>query len=125
MAVNSGKLLKYKNKFKMILIVQVPHVNIDRITDTFIEKSTEFTITEYPIVLALTLPKLPHLRFDIPVNIKSGEIIYPTLDFNLVIIPNNLSAEQIRSLSDVERLGGKLLATGFDTLQFTVETKSG
>jgi hypothetical protein len=42
-----------------------------------------------------------------------------------VIIPIDLSAEQIRSLSDVERLGGKIIATHATNVQFTVTEKPG
>jgi hypothetical protein len=108
----------------MMMIIQVPYSDIDRMTDTFIDKSSEFTITGDPIVLAMNLrAPFPLLRLKIPDNIKSGDVFNATTDFNLVIIPKDLSAEQIRSLSDVERLGGKLVATRFSTVQFTVTTK--
>ena len=119
--VNSRLLLDYKDHFKMMLIMAVPYPDVDRATDTAIDKSALFTITDNAnLDLAVRLPTPPHLRLVPPPNIKSGDVFDLLVNFNLVIIPSDLSPEQIRSLSDVQKFGGKLITTYSTNLQFTV-----
>jgi hypothetical protein len=102
----------------MLLVLEVPYANVDKMTDNYIEKSAMFTITGERITLAIKLPTGGHLRASFPPNTKVGDTINVPTDFNLVIFPNNLSEEQIRSLSDVERLGGKIITTYSTSLHF-------
>jgi hypothetical protein len=110
--VNSFPLLKYKENFKLMLILEVEYANIDRMTDAGIEKSELFTITGGMINIAIPV-QLPstRLRLANPPDTKLGDQYKRTVDFNVVIIPNDLSGEQIRSLSDVQRFGGKIVRT--------------
>jgi hypothetical protein len=95
----------------MMLIKDMPYSNIDRMTDDAIEKSAMFTITGDTTTLAISSPAPGHLRIVIPPNYKVGDDINALIDYNLVVIPNNAPIEQIKSLSDVERLGGKIITT--------------
>jgi hypothetical protein len=110
--VNSFPLLKYSNNFKLMLILEVEYANIDRMTDVGIEKSELFTITGGIINIGIPV-QLPNtrLRLTNPPNSKPGDQYKRTVDFNVVIIPNDLSGDQIRSLPDVQRLGGKIIRT--------------
>ena len=78
-------------------------------TDTAIEHSPAFTITGDPIILALILPTPHHLRVTPPASASNSGSFDILMDFTLAIIPNNFSPEQIRSLSDVETVGGKIV----------------
>ena len=95
-------------------------------TDTAIERSSLFTITGEPINLALAFPTPHHLRVTPPPNVQlnSGGFLDVLLAFTLAIIPNNFSPEQIRSLSDVENVGGKILVTHATNVQFTAGSPS-
>ena len=95
-----------------MLILEVEYANIDRMTDVGIEKSELFTITGGIINIGIPV-QLPNtrLRLTNPPNSKPGDQYKRTVDFNVVIIPNDLSGDQIRSLPDVQRLGGKIIRT--------------
>ena len=111
MTVNSRRLRDYRDKFKMMMVLEVPYTNIDRMTDTSIAKSTTYTITGDLVTLAVPMSSAPHnLRVFPPPNSKAGDTFSVQVNFNLVLIPNNLLPEQITSLADVERLGGKIVA---------------
>jgi hypothetical protein len=126
MTVNSRRLWDYRDKFKMMMVLEVPHANIDRMTDTSIDKSTTFTITGDLVNLAVPIPAtLHHLRVLPPSNSKVGDTFSEMVDFNLVLIPNNLLPEQITSLADVERLGGKIVATHSKSVIFAVSQQPG
>ena len=105
-SVNSAPLLDYKDRFKLMLILAIPYSNIDKMSDTSIEKSVAFTITGEPILIAVGLTATPqHLRVSRPPNTKAGDTFTRLINFTLVLIPTTLTPEQIRSLSDVETLG--------------------
>jgi hypothetical protein len=72
--VNSFPLLKYKENFKLMLIVEVEYANIDRMTDVGIEKSESFTITGGIINIAIPAQLTnTHLRLTNPPNSRPGE----------------------------------------------------
>lgn len=89
-------------------------------TDTDIERGAVYTITGNPITMAVKLPTANHLRVTSPPNSKPGDSFEVMMDFMLVIIPNDLSPEQIRSLADVERLGGKIITTSATNVTYIV-----
>jgi hypothetical protein len=120
--VNSRSLVGYKDKFKMMLISKLLYTDIDKMTDTAIEKSSLFTITGDRTTIAV-VASTTHLRVVPPPNNKVGDVFDRVCDFSLVILPNNLSVDQIRSLSDVETLGGKIIATYATNVQFQVGEK--
>jgi hypothetical protein len=124
MLVNSKQLLAYRDKYKMIIIINCPEASIDPVTDTAIAKSVLYTITG--AITPLTIPmvqKIEHLRV-IPPTDSKGEF-YVTVAFYLVIIPSNLSPEQILTLSDVQNLGGKIIGSSAAGIPFTSTEKEG
>jgi hypothetical protein len=108
MTVNSRYLLNYKDHFKLMLVLHIPYANIDRMTDAAIEKSSLYIITGSITHLPIAAPAMKQLRVIPPITNGEFNVL---MDFNLVIVPNDTSAEQIRSLSDVERVGGKIILT--------------
>ena len=90
-------------------------------TDVGIEKSDLFTFTGGIVNIAVPAElSNTHLRLGNPPNSKPGDQYRRTLEFNVVIVPKDLSAEQIRSLSDVQRLGGKIIKTSSQGVVLTV-----
>lgn len=107
--VNGETLTRYAADFKMMEILEIPFSFVDSMTDTYIEKSDLFTIINQKTTVGHVIGSPSHLRV-IGTNL-AGRTVTVLVNFNLVLIPNNVSAEQIRSLSDVERVGGIIMAT--------------
>jgi hypothetical protein len=120
--VNSRLLLGYQNKFKMVLIIELPYTDIDKMTDTHIEKTALFSITGNVTTMSV-VPSIGHLRVVPPPDAKVGDIFDRLVGFSLVLLPNNLSAEQVESLLDVQKLGGQIIATYSTNVQFQVGEK--
>jgi hypothetical protein len=108
--VGSYALLKYKDNFKMMLILNIPYANVDLMTDPAIVKSPIFTITGAPTAIGIPAfpPQLP-LQVSIPSTMKIGDSFNLPMLYILVIIPKNNSTDLIKSLSDVEKIGGKIV----------------
>jgi hypothetical protein len=99
LTANTKPLLNYKAKYKLVLILRGMFSTIDRMTDTAISKSAPYTITGDKVILAKSNPLL---------NGHPGENY---IEYDLVMIPLDFSEAQITSLADVERIGGKILAS--------------
>jgi hypothetical protein len=100
MSFNTKALLEYKTSNKLMMVVRTAYPDRDRMTDTNIEKSGLYTIDGNPVALA---------------HRSSGVLVFPALqpvlvEFWLVLIPATYPPDSIKSLSDVEKIGGKLLA---------------
>jgi hypothetical protein len=104
--VNGNLLLRYKNDYKIILIALIPYADIDKMTDTRIEKSSLYTITEGYTTLGIT--SVAHLRITAPSGFTGGITRNFTLLY-VAIIPNNVAPEEIASLYDVNRVGGRIM----------------
>lgn len=100
MAVDGRKLSDLADGYKLLFIARTVFANVDKMSDPFLAKSVLYTITPEPISLAIPSPKL---------RINVGQI--NTVEFDLVALPTQFSADQITTLSDVQRLGGKVLDT--------------
>jgi hypothetical protein len=99
--INTGPLLSYKDTDKLLLIMRVAYADVDRMTDNRIDKSTEYTITGLVTQLALVLP------LNYKMNISSTKT--NMIDYSVVLVPTKVSPDLIKSLSDVERLGGRIV----------------
>jgi len=108
--INGGLLIDYSKDYKVALIVRIVYADIDQMTDTAIGKGELYTITNNTQVLAR-------------IGLSGMKIIpYKTLavEYDLVLIPNGLSMDQIRTLSDVSQIGGKIIATRGNEAQFAI-----
>jgi hypothetical protein len=85
---------------KALLITRTIFSDKDRMTDEWIAKSVAYTIDGDTLTL-VTVNKA-NMRF----ALNAGNLV----EFNFVVIPGNVSPDQIHSLSDVLRLGGQILA---------------
>jgi hypothetical protein len=102
--VNGAEMQEYHSDYKAILIVRVAYANVDEMTDPRIEKSTEYTITNGPMLMAV----VPHPEFKLNLSSTHDNVIV----YYAAVLPRGISEGQIVSLSDVTRLGGKILGAG-------------
>jgi hypothetical protein len=99
----TDSLAKNGKLSRLMLVVRVPFADRDKMTDENIIKSQLYTISGGFMTLAIPMTSMIGLKVlaDRPTPIE----------FSLVEIPFLYSADQVRSLSDVEKLGGKFLAS--------------
>jgi len=100
--IDSSLLTQYQNDYKIFVVIRVSYSNVDEMTDTYIDKSAEFTITGNPVIIG------------IPIQENSSNLNFSTtqenlLFFYLAILPNDISPNQVFSLSNITTLGGKIL----------------
>jgi len=86
--------------YKAILITRTAFADRDRMTDTWIAKSVPYTING-PEIVMVAINKTT-MRF----AANQGNFI----EYNFAVIPPDISPDQILTLGDVARLGGKILA---------------
>lgn len=98
-----AQLAKWQNyrDYKGVLITRTVYADRDRMTDDWIAKSIGYTIDGPNIALAAITNN--QMRFTL------GTTNF--IEYNFVVIPQDKSPDQIRSLGDVSRLGGRILAT--------------
>jgi len=89
----------YSSK-KAVLITRTIYANRDRLEDDWIAKSIPYTIEGPVVSMSITEGQM---RF------SPGLVNY--VEYNFALLPPNISVNQIRTLGDVARLGGKVLAT--------------
>jgi hypothetical protein len=118
--VNSRSLASEKNRFHLLLILNVPHSDIDPMTDTHIVKSTVYTITGGIMTLAANVSVSDHLRVLVPPTKQPGDTFDVFVNYYTALIPSGISQEQIRTLSDVEPLGGRIISASATTVSFKV-----
>ena len=100
MNIDSSSPGDFANSYKVAMVLDTAYSNIDRMTDTVIEKSQLYTITKRPQSLSIIGPH----TFRAPAQ---SSVV--TIEYCLVILPNHLSIDQVRTLSDVSALGGKII----------------
>jgi hypothetical protein len=97
MVVNTKDLVKYKSSSKLMMLARVNFADRDATTDTVIETSGLYTITGERINIAH--PSSSLLRF---AALQPNQV-----QLYLLLIPNNVTPDSIKTLNDVERVGGK------------------
>jgi hypothetical protein len=88
-------------KFKALLITRTVFVDRDRLTDDWIAKSIPYSIERPTVVMVVHTNREMHFASNLP-NL---------IEYNFAVIPPDVSPTQILTLSDVQKLGGKILAT--------------
>lgn len=110
--IDGKKLTKYKDANSLLLVVRLQYGNVDRMSDTFIDISSPYTIEPRAINLVFRGSTSPaRLRIDPAFSNLS-------IEYNAIVIPKTLSADHIKTLADVERLGGNIIATSSQTVPF-------
>ncbi len=100
-SVDSSLLAEYEQSDKLLIILRVAWGNIDEMTDRAISKSAPFTITGG--IITIVVPAVPG-------QLDMSSTVGNSLFFYAVLLPDQVSPEQIFSLSDVLNLGGKILS---------------
>ncbi len=100
--VNGTAVMEYATNFKLMLIVRDKFANIDEMTDTDIEKTSLYTIEPQLMTLANASDHVLN-------RVLNANVL---VIFYVALIPINYSKEDIKSLADIGRVGGKLLAYG-------------
>jgi hypothetical protein len=100
MLVETKNLVKYKDSFKLMLIVKVEFADVDQLTDQNIEKSIVYTINGGTMDVVHKAEGI--LRFN------AGQ--QNQVKLYLVLLPNVVMPDDVKELRDVERLGGRILA---------------
>jgi len=98
--VDGKQIAEYADAFKGLFVARTSFSNVDRMSDTVIAKSITYTITPDIMIFSIPNPKL---------RINSGQL--NLVEFDLVVIPKDISPDHILSLADVQRLGGEIIVT--------------
>jgi hypothetical protein len=101
MTINEKPFLPYKLTNRLALAVRIGFADIDRMTDNTIQISTAYTITGDQQALVVKATDEFVKRFN-PYRQNLVEL-------DLFMLPVKFSPSDIKSLSDIERLGGKIL----------------
>jgi hypothetical protein len=97
--VSMPKWQDYGN-FRALLIARTQFSDRDRMTDEWIAKSAPYTIDTNTLTLDAAAAN--------PMHVSLGAI--NSIELNFVVIPNNITPDQIHALRDVALLGGKILS---------------
>jgi hypothetical protein len=98
LVADGSRLMPYAKTHKLMLLVRSVYATVDRLADKNIETSQHYTISNSPVSVGF---------------ISKGQINFPNpralLEYNLILIPNEVAPEQVTSLAEAERLGGRIL----------------
>jgi hypothetical protein len=101
--LTAAPLMQYKDDYRVMLVVRMSYGNVDRMRDRHIEKSIPYTIDGPALSMVIVgqlNPLLLHIQFDQPTI---------AIEYDAILIPNQVMPDDITSLSDVDRLHGKIL----------------
>jgi hypothetical protein len=93
--------LPYRSHVHLILVRRIQDNTVDEMEDTHIRKSPPFSMNEERLILEIPMSE----------DLLAQAFPDKNLRVSLVLLPNPLTPDEITKLSDVERLGGKILAT--------------
>ena len=112
LGLDTVSLINYKATHNLFMIVRFEYTNIDRMSDTGIEKSAPYTIDGKDMRMSV-VGRLdpPHLR----IEPKNPNV---TIEYDVAILPKDISLDRVNSIADVERLGGRILSTNAQTVPF-------
>jgi hypothetical protein len=104
-AVDTTKLESFRKNYKLAVVCGVSDPLKDKMDDEAISVSAPFTIV--PGGVAIIVPTRPAM----------AEVLKHTMPaqvwFDPIILPNDISVEKVTKLSDVTKLGGKILRQQF------------
>lgn len=118
--VDVAQLISYKDKYSVVLVCGLPDSTIDRLEDTRITVTKPFSIRlGDPVVMSAPYSESMLIemkaRFDQQLrglSLKKGETV--TFLFSkwseIVLVPTGTNMSAIQRLSDIPRVGGKILS---------------
>jgi hypothetical protein len=104
--VDTTKLVSFRKDYKLAMVCGVIDPLKDRQEDESIGVSAPFTIV--PGGIPIIAPPRPAMAAVLQNNVQPHQIW-----FDPIILPNGISVDKIAKLSDVPRLGGKILRPQF------------
>jgi hypothetical protein len=99
--IDTKYMLRYRDNFYIMIILRVLDNSVEALDDARLSKSATFEITGD--VRAIEMP-LTEVFFDRAE--RAGRLGNGNIGLNLVLIPKNISPDQIVTMRDVTRLGG-------------------
>lgn len=103
--VDTSKMEGFRKNYKLALACGITDPLRDRIEDEAISVSGPYTIV--PGGVPITVPTRPAM----------AALLKPAIQqqiwFDAIILPNDISTDKVTRLSDVSKLGGKILRPGF------------
>jgi|SRR5271167_3406587 len=109
MIVNGHSYLEYKDQYHLTLILRVPFADINEMSDTAIEKSALYDITDEPIAPAHISENKLHLT---PMPGTNTALI----KYILIALPDKIGVDAVTSLGNLQSLGGKILTDRSQTI---------
>lgn len=103
-AVNTSPIVKFKDKYRLFIICNIPDPRVDSLQDERIAISKPFSITGGVVDIAV-----PYAAES---PIAEMAKIGTTTNFNVVLLPMDKDASSIRRLADVDHEGGAILLPG-------------
>jgi hypothetical protein len=100
--VDTQPLVSNAKDYKLLLIARNNWANVDRLTDTAIEKSGLYSIDGSGLTMQFIGKGV--IRWGLN-SVNYGQLY-------VAMIPSDVSADQITRLADVEKVGGKIIASG-------------
>lgn len=98
--VDTHAVFDGRNKYKLMLLARNNWASVDRLTDTAIEKSGLYSIDGTVIPLQI-----------IGKGVIKWAIGAPNMaELYIVMLPNDVSPDQITRLADIDKIGGKIVA---------------
>jgi hypothetical protein len=103
MIVNTRSLRQNSDTHRLMICARLAYVDVDRMTDPNLDKTTLFTITGNQQTLGGTASNslvsrlIPEHSYD--------------LELDLILMPKDISPNQVTTLASVQRLGGTILGT--------------
>lgn len=107
-SITTDTIKQYKKTHKLILLTRNNWATSDRLNDTEIEKSNLYTIDDGEITLQFVGGR----------KIRYAQVGSNSIEFYIIMIPNGVEPDQITKLSDLDKLGGKILARNGQVVSF-------
>jgi hypothetical protein len=99
--IDSSQIIKFKDTFRVILVVRTSFSDVDRMTDEYIETSSLYTIQNSLMILAHASSNKLRFLIDGPTMVE----------FSVAIIPNGVSEKEITTLNSIDHLGGRIIGS--------------
>jgi hypothetical protein len=117
--LNREALAEYADKYDVALACAVSYTNVDKFTDTAISLSNKFTLTD-PSSLRISIPASPAMTSALenwagveamkrpPERRGTPLRVNLTVWYEVLLLPKDVLITDVKSLSDLRRLGGQV-----------------
>ena len=100
--INTEKLLRFKDKYQLLIVARINDTGVNWLTDPNIQKSNAITIESVGGTIKITVPfSQPFLHYAQLFGQNDAHF-----NFSLCLIPHNINPDVITKLEDVQTRGG-------------------